>query len=46
LKTIREQEVVFMKQNGDHEVTTDQQSQLNALLDKNEQTISGTPASN
>ena|ERR1700722_14089066 len=46
LKGVRQQETAFFKQNGKHEITTDQQTQLNALLDKNEQAINGKTTAN
>lgn len=39
LKKVRLQEITFFKQNNNHELTTDQQTQLNAILDQNEQAI-------
>jgi hypothetical protein len=35
LKSVRQQEISFFKQNGNHDLTTAQQGQINALLDKN-----------
>ena len=35
LKSARQQEVGFFKLNKNHDLSTDQQGQLNALLDKN-----------
>ena len=34
-RSIRQQEVSFFRQNKNHDLTADQQSQLNAMLDKN-----------
>jgi hypothetical protein len=46
LKSVRQQEVTYLKQNSNHELTADQESQLNALLDKNSATIGETPTGN
>jgi hypothetical protein len=46
LKAIREQEVGFFKQNKNHELTTDQVSQLNTALNQNSSTLGETPTSN
>jgi hypothetical protein len=46
LKSVREQEVGFFKQNKSHELTADQQSQLDASLDKNSSTLGETPTNN
>jgi hypothetical protein len=42
LKSTRLQEVSFFKQNGNHDLTTAQQTQLNTLLDKNSGTLAET----
>lgn len=39
LKSVRQQEVGFIKQDGKQDLTTDQVSQLSALLDKNSTTL-------
>lgn len=46
LKAVREQEVGFFKQNKNHELTTDQVSQLNTTLNQNSSALGETPSSN
>jgi hypothetical protein len=46
LKGVRQQETAFFKQNNNHEITADQQTQLNASLDKTELAISGKTTTN
>lgn len=41
LRSIHQQEVAFIEQNGNHELTADQQSQLNAEMDKDSQILGG-----
>lgn len=43
LKSVHQQAVSFFKANSDHELTADQQGQLNSLLDKNSQALGETP---
>lgn len=45
LKSIRQQEVTFFRQNNKHELTSDQQNQLNSTLDKNSSTLGETTGS-
>lgn len=40
IKDTRQQLLTFLKQNGNYEITSDQQSQLNHTLDNNSQAIS------
>ena len=42
LREIHRQELAFFKKNGRHEITPEQQAQLNSLLDKSQQTINGS----
>ncbi len=42
LKSVRVQEVSFFKQNGNHDLTSAQQSQLNGMLDKNSSELGET----
>ena len=43
LKSVRQQEMAFFKTNGNHTLTTDQESQLNQSLNKNSATLGETP---
>ena len=43
LKSVRQQETAFFKQNGNHTLTADQESQLNQSLNKNSATLGETP---
>jgi hypothetical protein len=43
LKSVRQQETAFFKQNGNRSLTTDQQSQLNQALNKNSAALGETP---
>ncbi len=44
IKSTRQQMLAFLKQNGNFELTTDQQKQLNRGLDSNSSTIDERPA--
>jgi hypothetical protein len=46
LKAVREQEVGFFKLNKNHELTTDQVTQLNTALNQNSSSLGETPTSN
>src|ERR1039457_257383 len=39
LKSVRQQETVYFKQNGNHTLTADQENQLNQSLNKNSSTL-------
>ncbi len=43
LKLIRDQELAFYKQNNKHQLTNDQQKQLNKLLNKNSKALGENP---
>jgi len=45
IKTSREQMLTYLKQNGNYEITADQQNQLNQALNNNSQTIGEDPIS-
>ncbi len=45
LKSVRQQELAFYKQNGTHELTSDQQAQLNQALDQNSALLGEKPVS-
>ena len=46
IRAVRSQEVSFFKQNGNHNLTADQQNQVNASLDRNSATLGEIPAKN
>ncbi len=46
LKSIHKQQSTFLRTNTNHQLTSDQQSQLDTLLDKNSQLLGETPVSN
>jgi hypothetical protein len=43
LKNIKDQEAVFIRQNGTHDLTVDQAAQLNQLLNQNSAQLGETP---
>jgi len=43
LLKVRKQELVFLKQNGSQDLTSDQKSQLDQMMDKNSSSIGETP---
>ncbi len=46
LENVRKQEKAFLKENKSRDVTTDQQNQLNLMLDKNTATVGETTDNN